>query len=137
MGFEPKRYFMMLFGLMAAMLFLSHCMFLPLLAPFFHCASWLTHALSLIISFSLSLALTETFQEKYNNGLFKVLFYNSDEPVDFGSTEQNRLSSDELHLKNKDILYYSEFLKNDASGCHSPPSSATIIRPNSPTLKNN
>lgn len=137
MGFKPKRYFMMLFGLMVAMLFLSHCMFLPLLAPFFHCGSWLTHALSFIMSFSLSLALTETFQKKYNNGLFKVLFFNSDDPVDVKSTEQNRPPSDDLHLKNRDILYYSDLLKNDTASCHPPPSDATIIRLNSPTLKNN
>lgn len=138
--FEPKRYFMMLLALTVAILFLSHCIFLPILSPFFHCASWLTHALSLIVSFSLSLVLTETFQEKDNNGLLKVLFFNPNDPANAMSTEKNQVSTNLFHFQEQKVIFFSELQKNslplrtlDSSNSDTP--SETISHSLSPICK--
>lgn len=69
--FDASRYFSMFFGLAAVILFCSHCMILPLLFPFMHCAGLLTHMVSLGISLGTSFFVTERFQASNANGFIK------------------------------------------------------------------
>lgn len=127
-NFKARSYFTMLFALTLAMLFCSHCMFLPILFPLFHCASWLTHGVALGLSLSLSFAVTEKFQKTQNNGLLNVLFFKPD--FDSIVLKQDVAPKCSFQLSHDRGVYFSKVHNRPISGSgfasHNVPSIETI-----------